>query len=136
MTRPTPQLLRQITSTTSKTAQTTPITTNMSISNKLRSAASLTRGLGATGMKRNLATPSTAKALYTPVLPPHDPAALHLISGQSYEGQAFGAKKSVFGETVFSTSITSCECFEWLGSVGEWYLKRWERNVCAQTPNP
>lgn len=58
---------------------------------------------------RNLASPSTPKALYTPVLPPHDPAALHLKSGQTYEGQAFGAKRSVFGETVFSTSITSCK---------------------------
>jgi hypothetical protein len=58
---------------------------------------------------RFLATPATPKALYTPVLRPHDPAALHLKSGQTYEGQAFGAKKSIFGETVFSTSITSCE---------------------------
>lgn len=56
---------------------------------------------------RALATPSTPLPLYTPVLPPHDPAALHLITGQTYNGQAFGAKRSVFGETVFSTSITS-----------------------------
>ncbi|KAF9012459.1 carbamoyl phosphate synthase small subunit [Cyathus striatus] len=35
------------------------------------------------------------------------PAALHLKSGQSFRGQSFGASKSIFGETVFSTSITS-----------------------------
>lgn len=59
---------------------------------------------------RGLATPSTAKALFTPILPQLDPAALHLITGQSYEGNSFGSKKSAYGETVFSTSITSCEC--------------------------
>lgn len=37
------------------------------------------------------------------------PAALHLKTGQSFSGKSFGATKSVFGETVFSTSITSCE---------------------------
>jgi carbamoyl-phosphate synthase small subunit len=37
------------------------------------------------------------------------PAVLHLKTGQSYAGRSFGANKSVFGETVFSTSITSCE---------------------------
>ncbi|CDZ98528.1 carbamoyl-phosphate synthase [Phaffia rhodozyma] len=35
------------------------------------------------------------------------PAALHLKSGQSFYGTSFGSKKSVWGETVFSTSITS-----------------------------
>lgn len=35
------------------------------------------------------------------------PAALHLKTGQSFSGKSFGATKSVFGETVFSTSITS-----------------------------
>jgi carbamoyl-phosphate synthase small subunit len=35
------------------------------------------------------------------------PAALHLKSGQSFYGKSFGAPKSIFGETVFSTSITS-----------------------------
>lgn len=35
------------------------------------------------------------------------PAALHLKSGQSYLGRSFGAPKSIFGETVFTTSITS-----------------------------
>ncbi|THV02393.1 carbamoyl-phosphate synthase [Dendrothele bispora CBS 962.96] len=35
------------------------------------------------------------------------PAALHLKTGQSFNGRSFGAPKSIFGETVFSTSITS-----------------------------
>ncbi|KAF9565548.1 carbamoyl-phosphate synthase [Agrocybe pediades] len=35
------------------------------------------------------------------------PATLHLKSGQSFYGKSFGAPRSVFGETVFSTSITS-----------------------------
>ncbi|KAF5380546.1 hypothetical protein D9615_004538 [Tricholomella constricta] len=35
------------------------------------------------------------------------PAALHLKTGQSFHGRSFGAPKSIFGETVFSTSITS-----------------------------
>ncbi|KAH7913476.1 carbamoyl phosphate synthase small subunit [Hygrophoropsis aurantiaca] len=35
------------------------------------------------------------------------PAVLHLKTGQSFTGRSFGAPKSVFGETVFSTSITS-----------------------------
>jgi carbamoyl-phosphate synthase small subunit len=36
------------------------------------------------------------------------PAALHLKTGQSFLGRSFGAPKSIYGETVFSTSITSC----------------------------
>jgi carbamoyl-phosphate synthase small subunit len=36
------------------------------------------------------------------------PATLHLKTGQSFHGRSFGAQKSIFGETVFSTSITSC----------------------------
>ncbi|KZP34180.1 carbamoyl phosphate synthase small subunit [Athelia psychrophila] len=35
------------------------------------------------------------------------PAVLHLKSGQSFTGRSFGAPTSIFGETVFSTSITS-----------------------------
>ncbi|EDR09049.1 carbamoyl-phosphate synthase [Laccaria bicolor S238N-H82] len=35
------------------------------------------------------------------------PATLHLKSGQSFKGTSFGAPKSIYGETVFSTSITS-----------------------------
>ena len=37
------------------------------------------------------------------------PATLHLKSGESFTGRAFGAPRSIWGETVFSTSITSCE---------------------------
>lgn len=39
--------------------------------------------------------------------PPSLPAALHLKTGQSFYGKSFGAPKSTYGETVFSTSITS-----------------------------
>ena len=39
------------------------------------------------------------------------PAVLHLKSGQSFKGKSFGAPRSLFGETVFSTSITSCEWY-------------------------
>ncbi|TFK23918.1 carbamoyl-phosphate synthase [Coprinopsis marcescibilis] len=35
------------------------------------------------------------------------PASLNLKTGQTFKGTSFGAPKSVFGETVFSTSITS-----------------------------
>ncbi|KIM92093.1 hypothetical protein PILCRDRAFT_57351 [Piloderma croceum F 1598] len=35
------------------------------------------------------------------------PAVLHLKTGQSFTGRSFGAPISIFGETVFSTSITS-----------------------------
>ncbi|KAG9316322.1 carbamoyl phosphate synthase small subunit [Chiua virens] len=37
------------------------------------------------------------------------PAVLHLKTGQSFHGRSFGAPNSTFGETVFSTSITSCK---------------------------
>ncbi|THH26915.1 hypothetical protein EUX98_g7275 [Antrodiella citrinella] len=35
------------------------------------------------------------------------PAVLHLKSGESFVGRSFGAETSTYGETVFSTSITS-----------------------------
>ncbi|KAH9993164.1 carbamoyl-phosphate synthase [Russula vinacea] len=35
------------------------------------------------------------------------PAVLHLKTGQSFTGSSFGTPRSIFGETVFSTSITS-----------------------------
>jgi len=35
------------------------------------------------------------------------PATLHLKTGQSFTGHSFGTPRSTFGETVFSTSITS-----------------------------
>ena len=46
------------------------------------------------------------------------PAVLHLKTGQSFVGRSFGAPTSVFGETVFSTSITSCM----YGIAGDWVL--------------
>ena len=39
------------------------------------------------------------------------PATLHLKTGQSFAGRSFGAPRSIYGETVFSTSITSCNEF-------------------------
>lgn len=39
--------------------------------------------------------------------PPSQPATLHLKSGQSFAGRSFGAPVDAFGETVFTTSITS-----------------------------
>ncbi|WVQ76843.1 carbamoyl-phosphate synthase, small subunit [Cryptococcus sp. DSM 104548] len=55
--------------------------------------------------KRSLATP--VNSLLTPLLPAKTPAALHLKTGQSYYGNSFGSENSKYGETVFSTSITS-----------------------------
>lgn len=46
---------------------------------------------------------------YTSIANSGPPGVLHLKTGQSFRGKAFGAPVSVFGETVFSTSITSCE---------------------------
>jgi len=45
----------------------------------------------------------------THIAPRGASAVLHLKTGQSFAGKSFGAPKSVFGETVFSTSITSCK---------------------------
>jgi carbamoyl-phosphate synthase small subunit len=42
---------------------------------------------------------------------PPIPATLHLKTGQSFTGRSFGTPRSIYGETVFSTSITSCETF-------------------------
>lgn len=39
------------------------------------------------------------------------PAVLHLKTGESFVGRSFGARTSTYGETVFSTSITSCTFF-------------------------
>ncbi|KAK0519754.1 Multifunctional pyrimidine synthesis protein CAD [Tilletia horrida] len=39
--------------------------------------------------------------------PPSQPATLHLKTGQKFPGRSFGAPRSIFGETVFTTSITS-----------------------------
>lgn len=45
--------------------------------------------------------------ILNPVLPAKIPAALHLKTGESYYGSSFGSTSSKYGETVFSTSITS-----------------------------
>lgn len=50
-------------------------------------------------LARGLATPAGSVSAL--------PASLHLKTGQSFHGRSFGAPKSIFGETVFSTSITS-----------------------------
>jgi hypothetical protein len=60
---------------------------------------------------RGLATPVANVSLLQHVLPPKIPAALHLKTGQSFYGNNFGSTESKFGETVFSTSITSCKRF-------------------------
>ena len=63
-------------------------------------------------MHRYLArAPRFARGLATPSGPIIGvPATLHLKTGESFYGKSFGAPKSIFGETVFSTSITSCMC--------------------------
>ncbi|KAL4402795.1 Multifunctional pyrimidine synthesis protein CAD [Malassezia pachydermatis] len=54
------------------------------------------------------AVPRAARSVTTSSpAPPSQPAALKLKSGQVFEGRSFGAPRSVFGETVFTTSITS-----------------------------
>jgi len=52
---------------------------------------------------RGLATHAAPVA----AIPSTLPATLHLQTGQSFKGKSFGAPRSTFGETVFSTSITS-----------------------------
>ena len=52
--------------------------------------------------------PNVNRSALKQVLPAKTPAALHLKSGQTFHGQAFGHPESRFGETVFTTSITSC----------------------------
>lgn len=48
-----------------------------------------------------------SSALLRSVATDGQPAALYLQSGQKFDGKSFGAPRSTFGETVFSTSITS-----------------------------
>ncbi|KAF8894000.1 class I glutamine amidotransferase-like protein [Infundibulicybe gibba] len=58
--------------------------------------------------RRIIYLPRLARGLATPAGPISAlPASLHLKTGQSFHGRSFGAPKSIFGETVFSTSITS-----------------------------
>ena len=87
----------------------------------LRSFRSVTAASPAAAFKRGYAAhaaapvnPNANRSLLQQVLPPKSPAALHLKSGQTFHGQAFGHPESRFGETVFTTSITSCQsatCF-------------------------
>jgi carbamoyl-phosphate synthase small subunit len=74
------------------------------------------RSVTAPALKRGYAAhaaapvnPNANRSLLQQVLPPKSPAALHLKSGQTFHGQAFGHPESRFGETVFTTSITSCK---------------------------
>jgi carbamoyl-phosphate synthase small subunit len=69
----------------------------MSLASLLRNARPCTRSL------------SRCYATVQPQLVASDgqPAALHLKTGQVFKGTSFGAPRSAFGETVFSTSITS-----------------------------
>ncbi|KAG8896416.1 Multifunctional pyrimidine synthesis protein CAD [Tulasnella sp. 403] len=55
----------------------------------------------------SLARAARSYASHAPLTSAITPAVLHLKSGQSFKGRSFGAPKSIFGETVFSTSITS-----------------------------
>ncbi|RXK39062.1 carbamoyl-phosphate synthase, small subunit [Tremella mesenterica] len=65
------------------------------------------RGITSTNPKSAIPLSNKETALLTPILPPKIPAVLHLKTGQSYAGHNFGGTNSKFGETVFSTSITS-----------------------------
>lgn len=69
----------------------------------------LAKTAAAATARRGLATPTTLphQSLLQNVLPAKVPAALFLKSGQEYHGTGFGSSNSKFGETVFSTSITS-----------------------------
>ena len=66
---------------------------------------------------RQLATPAFREPVFSSTLPRQPssntifrvdkPATLHLKSGEKFGGYAFGAPNSRFGESVFSTAITS-----------------------------
>ncbi|KAN0064649.1 Multifunctional pyrimidine synthesis protein CAD [Thecaphora frezii] len=62
--------------------------------------------LALAGAARNLATHVPGPITFTHA-PESKPATLHLKSGHSFTGKSFGAPRSVFGESVFTTSITS-----------------------------
>ncbi|EJD46176.1 small subunit of carbamoyl phosphate synthase [Auricularia subglabra TFB-10046 SS5] len=71
-------------------------------------ALTATRSLGPRSLflglaRRSLATHVSDIGLKNKALP----AVLHLKSGESFGGRSFGAPRSIYGETVFSTSITS-----------------------------
>lgn len=73
------------------------------LSIRARTLASATIG-GSRFTSRSLAT--VVKHVPT-AYDPNRPATLHLKTGHSFTGKAFGAPISRFGESVFSTSITS-----------------------------
>lgn len=58
---------------------------------------------------RSFSTSKTwSSAVHTSLqMAPQQPATLHLSSGHSFPGKSFGSTSSVYGETVFTTSITS-----------------------------
>lgn len=56
---------------------------------------------------RSLATIAGSGPITYTEAPAPQPATLHLKSGHSFTGRSFGAPRSVFGETVFTTAITS-----------------------------
>lgn len=56
---------------------------------------------------RALATHTGSGPITYTEAPASQPATLHLKSGHSFTGRSFGAPRSVFGETVFTTAITS-----------------------------
>lgn len=69
---------------------------------------------------RRFLSPQFSRGLATHAPNPFPtPAVLHLKSGQTFHGRSFGAPKSIYGETVFSTSITSCESFSPSASGGD-----------------
>ncbi|EPQ29463.1 uncharacterized protein PFL1_03218 [Pseudozyma flocculosa PF-1] len=61
----------------------------------------------ASAARRGLATHAPGAPITFTQAPESKPATLHLKSGHSFTGKSFGAPRSVFGETVFTTSITS-----------------------------
>lgn len=58
-------------------------------------------------LHRPLATVSSSTSTSSPTLSDALPATLHLKTGHKFTGRAFGAPQTAFGETVFSTSVTS-----------------------------
>lgn len=86
----------------------------LSASQLFRASSAMLRQAQASSGSRCFATTATlankgsgAPITFTPA-PPSLPATLHLKSGHSFAGKSFGASMpSRFGETVFTTSITS-----------------------------
>ena len=79
----------------------------MSVLRPLRQLPSVGKRLIASSAPKAAVTSNVDINLMKPVLPAKIPAALHLKSGETFSGSSFGSQSSKFGETVFSTSITS-----------------------------